>query len=539
MTAEAAEAPPRVRGRYASGGVVENLIGVLPGTDPAVPGIMLMAHSDSVPGSPGAADDAAGVISALETVRALKAMGPHKRDVIVLITDGEEVGLLGARAFFASQDPLLKHIGMIVNMEARGGGGRVAMFETGAQNGAAIATFASAVKNTDALSLMSEIYKYLPNSTDFTVSKTAGYPGYNFAFTGEEFDYHSPSSTPAVLDQGSVQHMGDQALAITKALANSASLPGRRHDAIYSDVLGGPVIAYPPLVGWILLALSVGLAVFGALTGAKRSGEGLSFFGVARGFSAGLFTLLATATALHVAGRWVGTGDAVSYRDLLANFGWLFFGMSALAIGAVLLAWKAAVIGHLRVVVAGLALAGGLLSCLLGFDAFGLGLGVATAVLGALLRWPIADVVERLARPADPGRADQPCADDSRAAAVGGRRVAVADRRLRYFGNGHLRPVGDRRRPGVWLDRLRSSRPSDLVDLHGRGTGHAGGPRVGAFAGRPGALSADRRLEPDAALRRAVRHPRRGRPPRDGLRCRPRPRQRPHAPPGAGLLPGR
>ena len=85
-----------------------------------------------------------------------------------------------------------------------------------------------------------------------------------------------------------------------------------------------------------------------------------------------------------MAGRWVGTGDAVSYRDLLANFGWLFFGMSALAIGAVLLAWKAAVVGHLRVVVAGLALAGGVLSCLLGFDAFGLGLGVATAVLGAL-----------------------------------------------------------------------------------------------------------------------------------------------------------
>ncbi|MFX9054231.1 M20/M25/M40 family metallo-hydrolase, partial [Acinetobacter baumannii] len=81
---------------------IENIIGVLQGTDPSLPAIALMAHSDSVPGSPGAADDAAGVSAVLEVVRALKAAGPHRRDVVVIITDGEEAGLLGARAFFAS-----------------------------------------------------------------------------------------------------------------------------------------------------------------------------------------------------------------------------------------------------------------------------------------------------------------------------------------------------------------------------------------------------------------------------------------------------
>ena len=346
VTGEAVEVFPRWRGQIATGGVVENLIGVLPGTDPSASAVLLMAHSDSVPGSPGAADDAAGVISTLETVRALAAAGPRKRDVIVLITDGEEAGLLGARAFFASGDPLLKHIGMIVNMEARGGGGRVAMFETGADNGAAIGLFAHAVKNTDALSLMSGIYKYLPNSTDFTVSKAAGYPGYNFAFLNEEFDYHSPSSTPAVLEQGSVQHMGDQALALTRALVDASVLPGRGPDAIYTDVLGGPVIAYSPIIGWAILILSGALALFGAVTGARCSGETLSVGGVARGAGVGVLTLLAGMLVLHTAAHLMSAGgDFIQGRKMLAEFNGLYAGAALLALGVAGLIWGVGVRG--------------------------------------------------------------------------------------------------------------------------------------------------------------------------------------------------
>jgi len=349
-----------------------------------------MAHSDSVPGSPGAADDAAGVISALETVRALKAAGPHRRDVIVLITDGEEVGLLGARAFFASGDPLLKHIGMIVNMEARGGGGRVAMFETGAGNGAAVGLFAHAVKNSDALSLMSEVYKYLPNSTDFTVSKGAGYPGYNFAFVGKEFDYHSPSSTPAVLDQGSVQHMGNQALALTRTLVDAPTLPAKTHDAIYGDVFGGPVIVYPPLIGWLILVASAGLAVFGAVMGARRSGEEIGALAIARGVGAALCVTLGTALVLHLANKLLA-GDVVRYRNVLAQYRLLFAGVAALTGGATLLIWRAAFAGRGRWTVVVLALVGGALDAILsgGLDPFGLGLAIVTALLALLFGKPL------------------------------------------------------------------------------------------------------------------------------------------------------
>lgn len=394
VSGEAVEVFPRFKGRFASGGSVENLIGVLPGTNSQAAAVLLMAHSDSVPGSPGAADDGAGVTSILEVIRALRAVGPHPRDVIVLITDGEETGLLGARTFFSSGDPSLKHIGMVVNLEARGGGGRVAMFETGAQNGDAIRLFSKAVKNTDALSLMSQIYKYLPNSTDFTVSKGAGYAGFNFAFLGKEFDYHSPSSTPAVLDQGSIQHMGDQALALTRALADASSLPVRSPDVIYSDLLGGPVVAYSSMVGWALLALSGALAVFGAMTGARRSGEALTIGAVARGAGGALLCFLMVLLVLHAAGRLISAGGAfIQGRKLLAEFNWLYASVALLGAGVTLAAWSAAARGAGRWRMAGAAVATGLVSCLMGFDAFSLILAVFAALLsvtvlgGPLQRW--------------------------------------------------------------------------------------------------------------------------------------------------------
>ena len=382
---EAVEIYPRFRGRLAVGGTVENLIGVLPGTNPSAPALLLMAHSDSVPGSPGAADDAAGVISALEVVRALKAEGPRRRNVIVLFTDGEETGLLGARAFFSGGDPLLKHVGMVVNMEARGGGGRVAMFETGANNGAAMALFARAVKNTDALSLMSEVYKYMPNSTDFTVAKAAGFPGYNFAFDGEEFDYHSPSSTAAVLDQGAVQHMGDQVLALVQALQAAPTLPGRAADATYSDVLGGPVIAYPPWVGWLIVVVAAALTAVGGVLGARRAGEPLKALAVLQGAAAALLTLLLGLLVLHTAGRLAGVDDAMQSRRLLADFDLFFAGAALLALGVWTWLWFAAYAGRGRWIAAGAAVVLGLVSCIRGLDVFALVLAAMAAALAALV----------------------------------------------------------------------------------------------------------------------------------------------------------
>jgi len=123
--------------------MLTNVIAVLPGANPALPAVALIAHHDSVADSPGAADDGAGVAAILETVRAVTAGPRPARDLVVALTDGEEIGLDGARRFFAGlpppADPIRDHIGALINLEARGGGGRATLFQTADDNGDAIA----------------------------------------------------------------------------------------------------------------------------------------------------------------------------------------------------------------------------------------------------------------------------------------------------------------------------------------------------------------------------------------------------------------
>ncbi|MFZ5668319.1 MAG: M20/M25/M40 family metallo-hydrolase, partial [Pseudomonadota bacterium] len=317
------------------GGRMDNIVGVLPGRDRTRPALALMAHYDSVPASPGAADDAAGVAAALEVVRAIKARGTPARDVIVLFTDGEESGLLGARAFF-TQDPLRDRIGLIINLEARGGGGRANMFQTGPNNGALIRAFAGSAVSPVSNSLAVFLYESMPNDTDFTVSNEAGVRGLNFAFIGRQFDYHAASSTPEALDRGSVRHLGEQALAAAAAFAFAETLPGRAPDAVYSQTFGDHVLAYPAWGGWIVLALV--LALLAAAAVRARRAQALSWPDIGRGVGAALFLLLAGALLLATARKLTGVGFGyMEQRALLAQWGLWETTLAALGAGLLVL----------------------------------------------------------------------------------------------------------------------------------------------------------------------------------------------------------
>src|SRR5205085_9205138 len=99
--------------------------------------LMLAAHYGSGPTGPGASEDAAGVASLLETLRALKSGPPLKNDLVVIFSDAEELGLVGAHAF-ADENPWMKDVALVLNFEARGSSGPSMMFETSDGNGAPI-----------------------------------------------------------------------------------------------------------------------------------------------------------------------------------------------------------------------------------------------------------------------------------------------------------------------------------------------------------------------------------------------------------------
>ena len=190
--------------KYRALGSVENVVARLPGTAPRRGALLLAAHYDSVAAGPGAGDDACGVAAILEAVRAARTGPPLHNDVVVLVSDGEESGLLGASAFMA-EHPLAESVKVAVNLDARGNAGQVSLFETSSGNAWIVGEAARAAPQLVGSSLSYEAYKHMPNDTDATVFKASGLATLNFAFVGHWEAYHTPGDDPEHLDQGTLQ----------------------------------------------------------------------------------------------------------------------------------------------------------------------------------------------------------------------------------------------------------------------------------------------------------------------------------------------
>ena len=231
MGLEVQQQPSRHQHR-ASIEVSTNVIGRIPGTANSK-AFTLMAHYDSVPFGPGAADDGAGVITLLETARALKAGPPLKNDVIFVFTDGEEAGEVGAEAFMHS--PWADQVGVLINFETRGTSGPSLMFETSPGNGWLIAEAAKAGVDLRACSLMYTIFKRMPFNTDFNEAKRRGLKGFNVAFIDNFCWYHTKNDTPEHLGLGSVQNHGSYALVWQGILATCGSTANWRNPTWFTS----------------------------------------------------------------------------------------------------------------------------------------------------------------------------------------------------------------------------------------------------------------------------------------------------------------
>ena len=223
--------------------------------------VMLAAHYDSVPAGPGASDDGVGVANLLEIARVLSVMPQPKHPIVLLVTDGEEGGLLGA-ALFTREHPLAKHIWAAVNMDTRGVSGPSLMFETGTANAWLMRLYGRSTLEPITNSLCYVIYKTLPNNTDFTVFKKASYQGFNLAFIGDVADYHTPLDSFENASPSTMQHQGANALSGLLALANADDVSPPAADSLFFDVLARNVIVWP--IGLVLPAALAALVLLAA-----------------------------------------------------------------------------------------------------------------------------------------------------------------------------------------------------------------------------------------------------------------------------------
>lgn len=292
--------------------VLVNLVVRVPGSAPSG-AVLLMAHHDSVRRSPGAGDDAAGVAAALEALRAFLARGAPRNDLVLLLSDGEERGLLGARAF-AAEHPWARDVRLVINLDAIGNAGPAALFETGERNGQVVRAVARGVRAPVGGSFASAVYGSMPNDTDYSVFRDRGVPGANLALTGNGRAYHAWFDTPERLDPRGLQHMGEQTLELL-AEFDALDLAGAQGEPRHWVSLPGGRLLHMPAAWTPPLAWSVGALLLVACALAWwRVPPGPAGRGAPLLLSLGLVLGLSLAAALLSAG--------VTAAGLLAFGGW-------------------------------------------------------------------------------------------------------------------------------------------------------------------------------------------------------------------------
>ena len=251
--------------------VTQNILARIEGTDSGK-ALLILSHYDSAPNaSLGASDAGSGVVTILESIRAFLAANKQpKNDIIILISDAEEIGLLGAKAF-VNNHRWAKDVGMVLNFEARGSGGpSYLLMETNDGNKNLIKNFSKANPNYPvATSLVYSIYKMLPNDTDLTIFREDGdIEGFNFAFIGDHFDYHTAQDSYKRLDKNSLEHQGTYLMPLLNHFAD-ADLTKLKSDTDYI-YFNFPIIGmvyysfsliYPLLI--ITILLFIGLLLYG------------------------------------------------------------------------------------------------------------------------------------------------------------------------------------------------------------------------------------------------------------------------------------
>ena len=264
----------------------ENIVVRVPGkTDDTM---MLTAHYDSAvdfektadgrwdpkPGvSSGASDDGYGVATIIETLRAIKADGrTPERSLLIVITDAEELNLLGAMNEMLHHRTDYDNVDLIVNIEARGTSGPAVMFETSDTNAAATEFFLKNAPRPFATSLMPAVYRMMPNGTDLSIYLKEGFTGLNFASIGNSENYHTASDSPAYSDLTSLQHYGDQVLGLARAWSFDQDTPKLTddQDRVFFPVFSGFTVHYPATVGVILGVVAIALTAAATVLQARK-----------------------------------------------------------------------------------------------------------------------------------------------------------------------------------------------------------------------------------------------------------------------------
>lgn len=280
--------------------------------------IALVAHYDSVPDGPGAGDDAFGSAIAIEAARVLGAT-PMRHTLMVLLTDAEENGLLGAEAAMADAT-IRDRIATYINIEATGASGPALLFEAGPGNRWLTSAWARLAPFPRGGSFAIEIYKRTGNDTDFTMFRQAGIPGLNLAIVGDSTAYHTDRDTAARLSDASLTTAGENVIAITAGLDGVDLRRRTIEQPTYFDVAGRWALSYGPITALVIGVLALALGLFAWMRTVAVSARGI---GVVRLLLAFVWTIAGAAAvaAAMIGALWLLRATREVYHPWYAQMG--------------------------------------------------------------------------------------------------------------------------------------------------------------------------------------------------------------------------
>ncbi|MFM1918383.1 MAG: hypothetical protein RLZZ303_17 [Candidatus Hydrogenedentota bacterium] len=234
---------------------VENVLGRIAGTD-STQTFGMTAHYDSVAWGPGAADDGSGVVVMIEAARALKCGPPLKHDVVFVFTGDEEGG--GNGSVNSLSHPWLKDLNVMLGLEGRGDWGTAYMFETSEGNLPLMLELAKSGAPAVSNSMMYQVHRRTPNTTDFTHMARNGALGYNVAFVGGLGYYHTANDKPEHLSPDTIQHMGEYVMALVRHYDAGGPKIAKGEEAVFFNTIGKHLVVYPLEMGrWVAIVAGV------------------------------------------------------------------------------------------------------------------------------------------------------------------------------------------------------------------------------------------------------------------------------------------
>ena len=319
---------------------VANIIAVKAGAEKNA--IALVSHYDSHPAAPGAADDGLGVAVSLEAARVLAARDDRRHTLFVLVTDGEEAGLMGA-AGLVTDRAVMDRLQAYLNIESTGSGGTSMLFETGPGNGWIVGPWAKSAPHPRGASFAVEVYRRLPNDTDFSILKRRDVPGLNFAATGDSYPYHTARDTPDRLSDHTLRQTGENAVASILSLDARDLSTRSGADQTFFDIGQVAALSWGPVTSWFIAMLSLAA---GLLAWFKTLGTSVRLVGLGRWLLDAGWALVGVAaiTGAMIGGTWLLRAARTVYHPWYARPDRMF--LLLLALG-VLAGWLVVRIGAL------------------------------------------------------------------------------------------------------------------------------------------------------------------------------------------------